>query len=53
MTYYRNTREQFTNDFPTITGSELDRKIQQGLRRAPMERAKALREFWSWITRTS
>ena len=29
--------------------AEFNRRIEEGIRRAPMERAKALKEFWGWI----
>ncbi|MEM7214610.1 MAG: hypothetical protein AAF423_03630 [Pseudomonadota bacterium] len=34
---------------PFSTG-ELNRRIEEGLKRAPQERAKALKEIWGWIT---
>ena len=30
--------------------TEFNRRIEEGLKRAPEERAKALKEIWSWIT---
>lgn len=31
--------------------SDFNRRMEEGLRRAPEERAKAIREFWGWMTR--
>lgn len=31
--------------------SDFSREIESGMRRAPEERAKAVREFWTWLTR--
>lgn len=32
--------------------ADFNRRMEEGLRRAPEERAKAIREFWGWITRS-
>lgn len=40
-----------TNIYNTYSTTEFNRKITEGIRRAPYERAKAIREFWALITR--
>ncbi len=42
MTTHTNTYHR-TPDF--------NRRMEEGLRRAPEERARAIREFWGWMTR--
>ena len=37
--------------YHSLNSSELNRRIDEGIRRAPEERAIAMREFFSWITR--
>ncbi|MGI9350479.1 MAG: hypothetical protein ACR2O3_02850 [Rhizobiaceae bacterium] len=36
--------------YPTYSPTEFNRRIEEGVKRAPEERAKALKEFWGWIT---
>lgn len=31
--------------------AEFNHRVEAGLRQAPIERAKAVREFWNWIIR--
>ena len=40
-----------TGTYQITSASEFNRRINEGLRRAPYERAKAIREMWGWITR--
>lgn len=35
--------------FPTLGTTEFNLAIEQGLKRAPQERAKAVKEFFNWI----
>jgi len=38
------------SDFQATLGvSVFNRRIEEGLRRAPIERAKAIKEFWGWV----
>jgi len=32
---------------------DFNRKIEEGIKRAPAERAKAMKDFWNWFTRTA
>jgi len=34
-----------------MSPSDFSREIQAGVNRAPEERAKAVRDFWNWLTR--
>ncbi|MEM9330264.1 MAG: hypothetical protein AAGA53_02995 [Pseudomonadota bacterium] len=34
---------------PTLGTAEFNRRVEEGLKRAPEERAKAIKEFWCWI----
>ena len=44
------TRIPVHSDFHAPLGvASFNRRIEEGLKRAPVERAKAIREFWSWI----
>ncbi len=50
----RNTRNRFiTRNFPHYDTADFNRRMEEGLRRAPQERAKALKDFWGWLTRTA
>ena len=37
--------------YQALSASEFNRQIECGIRRAPAERAKALRDIWSWFAR--
>lgn len=39
----------YHNQYATLSPSEFNRRIEDGLRRAPEERSKALREILSWF----
>ena len=41
-------RSTFYRPYPP---AEFNRRVEEGIRRAPEERAKALREFFSWLAR--
>ena len=38
--------------FHTFSSADFNRRIEEGMRRAPQERAKAIKEFWGWLTRS-
>lgn len=35
--------------YPAPGTPDFYRQMDEGMRRAPIERAKAVREFWNWI----
>ncbi|MDJ0612605.1 MAG: hypothetical protein QNJ29_02950 [Rhizobiaceae bacterium] len=37
--------------YKILSPSEFSREIEAGMRRAPEERAKAVKAFWGWLTR--
>lgn len=37
-------------DFTPYGTREFNLRVDEGLRRAPQERAKAIKEFWSYLT---
>ncbi|MEM7291310.1 MAG: hypothetical protein AAF412_13225 [Pseudomonadota bacterium] len=37
--------------YTIMSPSEFSREINLGMKRAPEERAKAIREFWGWLSR--
>ncbi len=44
------TRNPIQSDISLSVGvANFNRRIEEGLQRAPIERAKAIREFWGWI----
>lgn len=48
-----NTRNHFiARNFPHYGTADFDRRMNEGLKRAPEERAKAVKDFWSWFTKT-
>lgn len=48
-----NTRNRFIErNFPYYGTPDFNRRMEEGLKRAPEERAIALKEFWGWFTRT-
>lgn len=50
---HSNARNRFiANNFPHYGTAEFNRRMAEGLKRAPEERAQALKDFWGWITRT-
>lgn len=50
---HSNTRNRFiARNFPHYGTSDFTRRKDEGLKRAPEERAIALKEFWGWFTRT-
>jgi len=38
--------------YSNMSPSEFAREVQAGMHRAPRERAKAVQEFWNWLTRS-
>lgn len=40
-------------NFPHYGTADFNRRMDEGLKRAPEERALALKEFWSWFTRAA
>ncbi len=40
---------QENSHFPTKSTTEFNFAIEQGLKRAPLERAKAVKEFFRWV----
>lgn len=36
--------------YHTLSATEFNRRIEDGLRRAPEERSKALKDIWAWFT---
>lgn len=49
MTHTNSYRETTNIHSLGIRSAEFNARIEEGLRRAPAERAKAVRDFWSWI----
>jgi hypothetical protein len=50
---HSNTRNRFiARNFPHYGTPDFTRRMEEGLKRAPEERAIALKEFWGWFTRT-
>ncbi|MEO0327811.1 MAG: hypothetical protein AAF217_04360 [Pseudomonadota bacterium] len=43
----KNFKETAT--FSTFGTAEFNRRVEEGMKQAPIERAKALKEFWGWI----
>ncbi|MEM9280077.1 MAG: hypothetical protein AAGA76_16045 [Pseudomonadota bacterium] len=37
--------------YQTMSPSDFYREVELGMRRAPEERARAVKEFWNWLTR--
>ncbi len=49
-----NTRNRFIErNFPHYNTTEFNRRMAEGLKRAPEERAIALKDFWSWFTKAA
>ena len=49
-----NTRTRFiARNFPHYGTGDFNRRMEEGLKRAPEERARALKEFWGWFTRSA
>lgn len=49
-----NTRNRFiTRNFPHYGTADFDRRMNEGLKRAPEERAQAVKDFWSWFTKAA
>lgn len=38
-----------TQQNPYHRTSDFNRRMEEGMRRAPEERARAVREFWNWM----
>lgn len=51
---HKKTEDRFiARNFPHYGTADFNRRMDEGLRRAPEERAKALKDFWSWFTRAA
>lgn len=51
---HKNTRNRFTEcNFPHYGTADFNRRMDEGLKRAPEERAQALKEFWGWFTKSA
>lgn len=51
---HRNQRNRFIQrNFPHYGTSDFNRRMEEGLKRAPEERAIALKDFWTWFTKTA
>jgi len=49
-----NSRNRFIErNFPHYGSADFYRRMEEGLKRAPEERALALKEFWNWFTKVS
>jgi hypothetical protein len=46
------TYQTISSDYRIISATEFNRRIEEGIRRAPFERAKALKAFFSLFYRT-
>jgi len=45
------TNSKTYKPYNKMSASDFSREIQAGVNRAPEERAKAVRDFWNWLTR--
>ena len=50
MTYAHTSKQRFSNPTGWSRVPDFNARIEEGIRRAPEERAKAIREFWNWFT---
>ena len=51
---YKNSKNRFIErNFPHYGTPEFNRRMEEGLKRAPEERAIALKDFWSWFTKAA
>ena len=51
---HKNTPNRFiARNFPHYNAADFNRRMEEGLKRAPEERAQALKEFWSWFNRSA
>jgi hypothetical protein len=53
MTHNYKEDRFIARNFPHYDISNFHRQMEEGLRRAPEERTKALKDFWSWFTRSA
>ncbi len=53
MTHKHKEDRFIARNFPHYGTADFNRKMEEGLRRAPEERAKALKDFWNWFTRSA
>ena len=53
MTHKFKEDRFIARNFPHYGTADFNRKMEEGLRRAPEERAKALKDFWNWFTRSA
>ncbi|MBO6813605.1 MAG: hypothetical protein JJ891_02010 [Rhizobiaceae bacterium] len=51
MIHSRTAYRAPAGDFPSRNSIDFDRRVREGLRNAPEERAKAIKEFWQWVVR--
>ena len=53
MTHENAQKRFIARNFPHYGSADFTRQMEEGLKRAPQERAKALKDFWIWFTRTA
>lgn len=46
-----NIRNEEYSQFPAYNTAEFNLAIEQGLKRAPFERAKAVKDFFRWFSK--
>lgn len=51
MIHSRTAYRAPAGDFPSRNSIDFDRRVREGIRNAPEERAKAVKEFWQWVVR--
>lgn len=50
---HKNARNRFiARNFPYYGTVEFNRRMEEGLKRAPEERAIALKEIWGWFSKS-
>ena len=49
MKYSPSSQSHHTSQAMGIRSADFNSRLEEGLRRAPLERAKAVKEFWNWI----
>jgi len=47
---HKNPKNAGFNNYKT---ANFNARVEEGIRRAPEERAIAVREFWNWLTRSA